>query len=214
VVILAAGSAQRMGQLKQVLPDDDGVPLVVRAFELACAVAVSDEHPIASVNIVTGHDDARVRACFDVDKNVKTRDHVELAFVHNPDYASGMGSSLEVGIRAAKEQGASCALVLLADQPLVRPRDLAALIEGARKEDVAVAAALYDEVLGAPACFTSPCFDVLIERASSTRGGARALLRSGALGQVLGVSMAHAAFDLDTPEDLERYRARHPPREA
>jgi CTP:molybdopterin cytidylyltransferase MocA len=199
-VILAAGSASRMGELKQILPDARDTPLVVRAADAAMSAGCDE------VVIVTGAQAERVRGVFDAWPSVPRE---AISFVHNPAFAKGMGGSLVVGIAAARAAGADHALVLLADQPLVSPSDLARLLEGVGNEDVSVAAALYDEVMGAPACFAARCFDALLDRAKTMKGGARSLLRSGALGQVVGVPMAHAAFDLDTPEDLERYRAHH-----
>jgi CTP:molybdopterin cytidylyltransferase MocA len=209
-VILAAGSASRMGELKQVLPDESGVPLVVRAFDVAVQAGC------LRVVVVTGASAERVRGAFGDVSARTTEEHEAIVFAHNPEHADGMGGSLVVGIEKARAMGADAAIVMLADQPLVSPSDLSKLLEGVGNGDVSVAAALYDGVIGVPACFAASCFDALLDRAKTTpgRGGARALLRSGALGQVLEVPMAHAAFDLDTPEDLERYRAHHHTREA
>jgi nicotine blue oxidoreductase len=61
--------------------------------------------------------------------------------VHNPDWRSGMGSSLAAGLRALPA-GSPAAVVALADQPLIGPAAVQRLI-GAYLEGATVAVAAY-----------------------------------------------------------------------
>ena len=70
------------------------------------------------VLVVTGHQEADVRAALA---------GLEVTFVHNPDYAKGLSSSLKAGIGAVPE-AAGGALVLLGDMPQITAAHLDRLI--------------------------------------------------------------------------------------
>ncbi len=105
-IILAAGLSSRFGagpeETKLVVPLW-GKPLVRNVAEAALA---SRARPII---VVTGHAAAQVEAA------LKNRD---LSFISNPDYRTGLASSLKAGIAALPETAAG-ALILLADMPCV-----------------------------------------------------------------------------------------------
>ena len=63
--------------------------------------------------------------------------------VHNPDWESGMGSSLATGLRALGSGDAEAALIALADQPLIGPEAVGRLI-AAFRAGAPVAVAAYD----------------------------------------------------------------------
>ena len=114
--------------------------------------------------------------------------------VHNPNWETGLSSSLSVGVAAARERGAERVVIVSLDQYLVTADDLRELVDRCDP----ISAASYAGVLGIPACFAASIFDEL-QRLTGDRG-ARTLLRDS--DDVHVVEMPHAAFDIDTRDDL------------
>lgn len=111
VLLLAAGESRRMGRPKQLLPWC-GKPLVRHAAETALQ-AQADELLV----VLGAHAEAVAAALHGL----------TLRLVQNPGYATGQAGSLRVGL-AALPADADAAIVLLADQPLLKPALLDALI--------------------------------------------------------------------------------------
>ncbi len=116
-VLLAAGLSTRAGPRNKLLvtaPGDDAAqPMVRRSAEILISSRVQ------SVIVVTGHEAANVKAALD---------GLDVALVHNPDYADGMASSLAVGL-AALPDGVSGALIALGDMPKLKTSTVDALID-------------------------------------------------------------------------------------
>lgn len=184
-VVLAAGESRRMGGRPKQLLELEGEPLVRRAVRVALSAGA------AGVVVVSGAAAAEVeRAVAGFGQRVRT--------AYNPAYASGMASSLQVGIAALPET-ATGALVLLADQPRVGAALVGKVLEAGRR--AAAAACRYpDGGLGPPCVLNRPVWDE-VARLEGDRG-ARAILR--ALGPQVAVVRADPAelLDVDTPEDL------------
>jgi molybdenum cofactor cytidylyltransferase len=102
-VMLAAGRSTRMGGPNKLLAEVGGRPLVRIAVEQALA---SRARPVV---VVTGHQRAEVEAALA---------GLAVTFVHNPDYAEGLSTSLKVGI-AALPADVDGAIVCLGDMPQV-----------------------------------------------------------------------------------------------
>ena len=102
-MVLAAGRSTRMGAINKLIAEIGGKPLVRIAAEQALA---SRAKPVI---VVTGHERERVEAALD---------GLPVRFVHNPDYAEGLGTSLKAGIAAVPED-ADGAIVCLGDMPQV-----------------------------------------------------------------------------------------------
>ena len=101
-VVLAAGLSRRMGVQKLLLPFA-GKTVVAHIVDQIVASAVDEVH------VVVGHEGERVR------RELSDR-HVSV--VTNPDYESGMLSSVRCGLAAAGER-CRTVLVALGDQPSV-----------------------------------------------------------------------------------------------
>lgn len=106
-VILAAGRSTRMGGINKLLAEVAGRPMVV---QVAAQVLASQARPAV---LVTGHEQARVRRALEAGGLGEG-----LVTVHNPDYASGLSTSLHRGLAALPPE-AEAALVCLADMPRV-----------------------------------------------------------------------------------------------
>ena len=126
--------------------------------------------------------------------------------IRNTRAKEGMGSSIAVGIAAARVQfpDARGWLIALGDMPFVAPRTIRtvadALSSGARGTgDAAIVAATYDGRRGHPVAFGSDLGDELV--ALSGDSGASELLRSHPV-RLVDCSDSGVLRDIDTPGDL------------
>ena len=192
-IILAAGQASRFraaagdaGPETKLVALLDGEPLVRHVAQAALA---SRADPVV---VVTGHAEGAVRAALD---------GLPLTFAHNPDYATGLASSLQRGL-ADIPPDCDGALVLLGDMPLVGADIIDTLLSAfERRPEAKAAAPLRQGQRGNPVLLSRALFPAV----AAVRGdvGARALL-AAAQGDVIEVEIAsHAVtFDVDTPEAL------------
>src|SRR5437763_5063052 len=105
-LILAAGRSTRMGGPNKLLEEINGRPLVRHVAE---HVLASRAKPVI---VVTGHQKERVE---------RALAGLPMTFVHNPDFADGLSTSLKTGI-AAGSADADGAIVCLGDMPQVGAR--------------------------------------------------------------------------------------------
>ena len=118
-ILLAAGAGTRLGQPKA-LVQIGGEPLARRGVDLL------REGGAAPVVVVTG---------------AVAVDLPGVLAVHNPDWPTGMGSSLAAGF-ATVPDSCDAAVIALVDQPLVGPEAVRRLI-AARRAGASVAVAAY-----------------------------------------------------------------------
>lgn len=186
IVLLAAGRASRMGVggPHKLLAEFDGIPLVRRAAEAALAAK-----PDGLVT-VTGYRHDEIRACLE---------GLEGDTVFNPDYASGMASSLRAGLSAAPARDADGVMVMLADMPGVTTADLAALMTAFRNAGGrAIVRAVADGKRGNPVILPRTTFSALMKLEGDV--GARQIIETSGL-EVIDVEIGAAAHrDVDTIE--------------
>ena len=188
-IILAAGRSTRMGSNK-LLEDLHGKPLVRHVAEAAVASKV--QHVIA----VTGHQSDEVEAALD---------GLDVRFIHNPDYAKGLSTSLKAGV-ADLSPGITAAIILLGDMPFVTADVINSLIAAFdASPDKIAAVPLNNAEWGNPVLLSRTLFGEI----ATLRGdaGARKLLQ-GKAGDVIEVPVTHNAvlIDIDTPEALAKAR--------
>ncbi|MFE2916069.1 nucleotidyltransferase family protein [Kitasatospora indigofera] len=187
-LVLAAGGGRRLGGRPKALVRHRDRPLVEHA------VGVVRAGGCGPVTVVLGAAREQVRA------EARLPD---CRLVDNPDWESGMGSSLRAGL-AALDPGASAVLVMLVDTPGVTPAAVARLL-AAHRAGAELAAAGYQGRRGHPVLIGARHF---AEAAAGATGdaGARALLAAHAAAVTL-VECADVAVpdDLDTPADLARW---------
>jgi molybdenum cofactor cytidylyltransferase len=109
-VVLAAGLSSRMGANK-LLADFKGEPLI-RSVVRNVRSAAADR-----IIVVTGHESGKISSVL-ADMDVQ--------FILNTEYQSGLSSSLRVGVEAADD--ADAVLVCLGDMPKIAPRSIDRLI--------------------------------------------------------------------------------------
>lgn len=186
-VVLAAGSASRMAASghHKLLATFDGVPLVRLSVETALA-AKADR-----VVVVTGY------RAEEIDKALAGLD---VAIIHNPDYATGMASSLRAGLAAVRDD-ADGILVLLADMPGIRPEHLNRMIDAFRREHgAAIVRAVSGGKRGNPVILPASTFDAVSKLTGDI--GARPVIERSGLA-VVDVDIGAAAHvDTDTPEEI------------
>jgi CTP:molybdopterin cytidylyltransferase MocA len=184
-VLLAAGEGSRFGRPKA-LVEVNGRTLAERGAELLRA---GGAEPIL---IVTG------------------AAPIELGGTHtvyNPEWRTGMGSSLRAALRAlTKTQDVTAVVVALADQPLVGPDSVARLI-AAYRAGAGVAVAAYDGQPRNPVLLAREHWPEVIATATGDTG-ARAFLRARAdLVTLVECGDTGRPDDIDTPADLARVAA-------
>ena len=185
-LVLAAGGSRRLGTPKQLLRIR-GRTLLSRIIDAAEAVTPG------RVVVVVGADALRMRSLI-------RRHHPGTHSVDNSRWAQGMAGSLQVGLSVLPHR-ASGVLLLLSDQPAVGEASLGRLIRAWRRRPGKAAAAAYAGVVGVPAVLPRS----LWREARRLRGdeGARKLLRMKGM-PAATVHIPEAAWDIDTPEDLQR----------
>lgn len=189
-LLLAAGGATRFGSPK-VLAAYRGEPLVRRAVHLLIPRCP------AGVHVVVGAAATGVRGAVAAELATGA-----VSLVDNPDWARGLSTSLVAGVAALPAE-VDAVLILLCDQPAITGKDLDTLVAAWRVEPALIAAAGFSDRLGPPAIIPRSFWPQL----AALRGdqGARSLLEWHA--EHTTVAMPHAAFDVDTPEDLARLEA-------
>jgi molybdenum cofactor cytidylyltransferase len=189
-LVLAAGQSRRMGALNKMIADVEGQPMVARVVD---AVMASQAKPVV---VVTGHDPDAVRSA------LAGR---ELTFVHNPQYAEGLSTSLRVGL-AALPDDVDGVVVCLGDMPRVGAETLNRLIAAYNPvEGRAICVPTVNGKRGNPVLWDRRFFPEMQDLAGDV--GARHLI--GAHGDlVCEVAMEEAGvlIDIDTPEALKALR--------
>jgi molybdenum cofactor cytidylyltransferase len=190
-VILAAGRSTRMGGPNKLLAQITGRPLARIAAEAALA---SKARPVV---VVTGHQSETIADAL--------RD-LPLQFVHNPDFADGLSTSLRTGLAALPED-IDGAVVTLADMPQVDAALIDRLIAAYDAEKGAlIAVPVIDGKRGNPVLWSRRFFPELM--ALSGDVGARHLIAKYPEAVVeVPMTGRGALVDVDTPDALAAVKA-------
>jgi molybdenum cofactor cytidylyltransferase len=187
-LVLAAGRSSRMGDANKLTQILRGKPLVRHAVLAALASQASP------VLVVTGHEADKVRQALE---------GLDVSFIHNPDYAEGMATSLKAGLAALPATAAGAA-VLLGDMPNVTPAIIDRLIAAAAPEAKAVVPTLLGQ-RGNPALLMRSLLpDVL--KLSGDQGARKLLEAAGDAVIDIALDDPAIALDIDTPEALKAAR--------
>ena len=189
-VVLAAGASSRFGSPKQLAPFDGGTVL-------DAAILVARRSGLGPI-IVVAPPSLPLPA--------------DVVRVVNDDPSAGMSRSLRLGLAAVP--AGSAAVVLLGDQPSVRPAHIGRLLAARGARSVVATAA--GDVL-APPILLEPAAFPLADRVDGDRG-LRDILRMHP-DEVTSVEVTRLPADVDVPADLEALAeacpgcgARYPPR--
>jgi molybdenum cofactor cytidylyltransferase len=190
-VVLAAGRSTRMGAVNKMIAEIGGKPLVRIAAEQALASRASP------VIVVTGHQREQVEAALA---------GLPVRFVHNQDYAAGLGTSLKAGIAAVAED-ADGAIICLGDMPQVDAALIDRLIAAFDPERGAlIVVPSIDGRRGNPVVWSRRFFHELMQIQGDI--GARHLISTYAEAVAeVPVAGEAALTDVDTPESLSAVKA-------
>jgi molybdenum cofactor cytidylyltransferase len=182
-LVLAAGGSSRLGRPKQLLPYRDGV-LLDAVLDLARGV------PFAQRILALGGS---------ADDVLATVDTSGFDVVINDEYTTGCSSSIARALTAIHDDVEGFVL-LLGDQPEVRPDVVGAVVAGRGNAPIAVTR--YDDGIGHPFVLSRTTFPALAAL-HGDRGVWKLVDRLGSAVAHVRVS-GHVPRDVDTEED---YRA-------
>jgi molybdenum cofactor cytidylyltransferase len=186
-VVLAAGSSSRFGQPKQ-LAIFQGEPFVRRI------VAAANDAGCAPIVVVLGADAAQITPVLV---------GLPVCIVEHPNWSSGLGSSIGVGLKHALGIVANldAAILLTCDQPFVNAAIVRQLIQLRLKSGKPIVASAYADTLGIPALFDRSCFSDLLQLRGDN-GAKRIILARRH--DVAPFNFPAAAIDIDTAADYEK----------
>ncbi len=188
-VVLAAGQSARMGTNKMLLELGGGT-LVRRAAGTALSAGLDP------VLVVVGHESDRVQA---------ELSDLPCVAVHNPEYASGMNTSLRSGISALPDDVAG-AIVVLGDMPLVDAPMLRALVTAFRRSGAPLAVSTFAGVVAPPILYGRELFPELRALTAEACGKSVVKRHRGEAAELAWPP--EILTDLDSPADVQRIRAR------
>jgi molybdenum cofactor cytidylyltransferase len=184
-VVLAAGSSRRMGSHNKLLLPYRGMPMVRQVVLQALASNCT------RVMVVVGHNAPEVE---------RALAGLSVQFVHNEDYAQGIGLSVAAGV--SKVRDTEGVLICLGDMPRVDAATLNALMDAFQlDETIEICRPRYKEQPGNPILW-GPSF---LPALSRLRGdvGARGILQAhGAHIHWVNIETDGVLQDVDQPEDL------------
>ena len=182
-ILLAAGEGSRLGRPKA-LVELGGQTLAERGVALLCAGGADP------VLVVTGAAPVEIEGA---------------RAVHNPDWRSGMGSSLAAGLRALDETGPGAAVIALADQPLVGAEAVRRLI-AAYRDGAGVVVAAYGGKPRNPVLIAREHWSAVAGLAAGDTGARPFLRAHPELVTLVECGDTGSPDDVDTPADLARVR--------
>ncbi|MFZ2906841.1 MAG: NTP transferase domain-containing protein [Cyclobacteriaceae bacterium] len=186
ILILAAGSSSRMGQSKQQLLID-GQALLFHT------VAVALQSSVRNISVVLG-------SRFEEHREILKGKQVDIIF--NANWKTGIGSSIKTGLRhlLSKKPKTEAAIIMVCDQPLLRPQHLKMLFEKHHHTKATLVASAYSGTVGVPALFASRHFDEILELKDDE--GAKKIIHQY---PIETIDFPEGAIDLDTPEDYKKF---------
>ncbi len=137
-VVLAAGKADRMGKLKQLLPWKEKTVLETVVDNVLDSEYIDDE-----VRVVLGAEADRIK------KKLTNYSDARFRIKENPDYEEGMSSSIKKGAEDLSKN-TKALLVFLGDQPLITADIFDNIIKEFEKSSSDIMQPVYNEKPGHP----------------------------------------------------------------
>ncbi len=189
-ILLAAGESRRMLEFKQLLSFEG------KTFVQCCADNLLASG-IGELIVVTGHRQEDVRL------SLKDR---QVRFAHNPDYLTGMSSSIKRGIQSISKD-AEAVLIALSDQPQIGSEIILHLLDAFRRQRPLIIVPTYNGRNGHPVILDIRLKEEVLS--IDPDQGLRQVVHAHA-NEVVKIEAAgeEVIFDFDLPED---YRLRGKP---
>ncbi len=201
-LVLAAGGGTRLGGGKLLLPWR-GRPILAHTLAAVLASGVVD-----GPTLVLGHDATVVKEAV----AHEYPDNNGLSILVNSAWAKGQSTSLRCGVRSIKDShpDAAAVMVVLGDQPSVRPATLRRLAAAHRQAALAdpdhpATAPRYRGRRGNPVILSSCLFDA-VESVQGDKGARGILAELGDRVLLVDVDDPGVIADIDTPEAYDALR--------
>src|SRR5271170_129136 len=190
-VILAAGRSTRMGEAKQLLPLGESTVLEQTLRNVRGAA-------IDEIVLVLGSSAETIR------QRLRITAVEGLKVVVNQNYNEGMASSLRAGLSAV-DPHIDAALIVLADQPFVRPETLDRIVDQHLSSGAQIVIPLYRGFRGNPVLLDRSVFHEVMALDGDI--GCRAIFGNHLEGIVkVEVEDVGILLDIDNKDDYERLR--------
>lgn len=193
VLLLAAGSASRMGRPKQLLKWKN-TTILGNAIHIASQLKVEK-----TVLVLGAHYDSII-------SNISKGNHIT---IKNDDWEQGLGNSIAFGVRFIKESFSEIEniLIMLTDQPLIDYNFLKHMIDRPilTKKQI-VCTAYKNKKVGVPAMFNKIYFKELMQLNSDI--GARDILKKYT-NELLHLNGEDIIQDIDTMDDYNALYNKH-----
>ena len=181
-LIMAAGAASRFGSCKATA-DIGGVTPLQKMVEILNAAGIDD------IRVISGAWHQHIADAMPANASL----------YFNPRWQEGLGRSIAFGVSTVHD--GEGILIVLADQIGLQLSDIAHLLESFNSHQSVCA--YYCEKRGVPAIFAPQHWPVLQQLSGDT--GAKHLLQDDT--SIIAVDLPNAAYDLDTQQQLETFRA-------
>jgi molybdenum cofactor cytidylyltransferase len=190
-IVLAAGTSTRMGRAKQLLPLG-GTTVLAQTLDKVRSARV------AEIILVLGGSAEAIR------QQLPPSLLDGLKVVVNQAYVKGMASSLHEGL-AALDQRSDAALIILGDQPFIRPQTLGQIVDGYRRSRAKIVIPSYQGNRGNPVLLDRSVFSEVMALEGDV--GCRAIFGSH-LEAILKVEVEDKGvlLDIDDQDDYERLK--------
>jgi len=186
LVMLAAGSSNRMGQPKQLLAYR-GKALIEYILQIALSSICKQIAVVLGAN---------------ADQILPYVQQQDVLIVQNKDWKEGMASSIRCGLSALTNQFPSLAgaIFMVCDQPFVSVSLINDLVDKKKSTGKSIIACTYKETMGTPALFSSMHFPELMQLQG--QDGAKKILWQHA-GELETISFPMGYIDIDTMQDYQ-----------
>ncbi|WP_094607079.1 Molybdenum cofactor guanylyltransferase [Sporomusa silvacetica DSM 10669] len=185
-LIVAAGYSSRMGTFKPLMPLGEK-----KVIETAV-----DSLRLGGIN------DIRVIVGYRAAELYPVLERLPVSIIENPNYASGMFSSIVAGVRALAAE-AEAFMMLPGDTPLIRSSSIKELIKKYRQTGAAVVYPTFNGQRGHPPVISDKCFASILN--GDGAGGLRHILEQFAADSVVvPVADQGVLMDMDTMDDYQQ----------
>ncbi|OSY86922.1 hypothetical protein WH52_14150 [Tenacibaculum holothuriorum] len=184
IIILAAGSASRMGAIKQLLPYKN-TTLLGWAIKNALETKTNEVFCVLGANAET------------IKREI---DSLSIETILNTKYKNGLSSSIATGINHIIDKSFDAILIMLADQPYVNTTYLNTLLKTSKENPHNIIVSNYGKNIGVPAIFPKSYFQDLTDLKGDK--GAKLFLEKH-LSEVIKIKTINL-IDIDTPEEYQQ----------
>jgi molybdenum cofactor cytidylyltransferase len=223
-IVLAAGTASRMGGRPKCLLKRDGQTLLQRLLDRLEAAGIDE------TVLVLGHHSEAVQRSLDASPSPAAAKRMTVHRILNPHPTDGQNSSLHLGLAKANSLAPDWLMVALADQPLLEAQDLQNLIAAVKHRPVGtqmlqpqVSVASQTPQPGNPVMLSQRVMADLLHSGQSVNatgargatapstlpGGKEWRQHNPSLFHPWPTNNVHYRIDMDSPDDLVALQAQH-----